>query len=721
MRTRFFITILIILSLAVSVTAQTEQLTVEKIYRDFNFSEQTPEELTWLPSSEAYSYISRDSVRDEEQIVKVDAETEERSTVVTEDSLDPQDDSVSVSLRSYQWLPNESGLVFTGSGEVWYYDLREEKLVRLTNSDATEEVVQLAPNSRYISYVREYNLYLYNLKTGNETQLTQDGDKQRFNGKLDWVYQEELVGRGNFTGHWWSPDSRHIAYLQFDESQVPDYPLVDEIPYHPDLRMMPYPKAGDPNPVVKLGVVNTEGQPETTWMDVGNKTDQYIPRVYWVPDGERLTFMRLNRSQQHLEFLVANTSDGESRVILDESDPSWVNIGDEVHFFQESERFLWGSERSGYRHLYLYDLDGNLINQITDGEWMVTEVSGVDEVRNQTWFIATKQDINQRQLYRANLDGTGLERISSRTGSHEISLSPDANYYFDEYSDLLVPEYLTLHSNDGKRLRTIGKTPELRTERYGLQEPEYFTFQGDSGLTFHASILKPPEFDPDQEYPVLIYVYGGPHAQVLARDFGRKRHLWHQMMAQKGYIVFSMDNRGSYGRGHRWEQAVYKQLGKMELRDQLRGVEYLKSLPYVDADRIGIWGWSYGGYMTLYALTHTEAFSTGISVAPVTDWRNYDTIYTERYMGLPSENPDGYKRSAPTNYANDLSGKLLLVHGTADDNVHFQNSVQMIDALIAAGKDFDLMIYPQQQHGISPTKDRIHLYEKMTRFIEEHL
>jgi len=710
----------LILLITSGLFAQSEQLTVQRIYRDFNFTEHHLTQLKWLPQSEQFSYIETDTSTGIKRLIVENASDGAVKAVLNQEELQT-DDSVNVSLSSYRWIPDETGMILKGGGDVWYYSIADQDLLRLTNTGASEEEIQISPDSRYISYVREYNLYVTDIISGKEQALTTDGNDQLFNGKLDWVYQEELVGRGIFKGYWWSPDSRHIAYLQFDESPVPDYPLVDEIPYHPDIEIMQYPKAGDPNPVVKLGVVNISNSPETTWIDVGNETDQYIPRVYWIPDGDQVAFMRLDRYQQHLEFLLADISDGESRVILEETDPYWINIEDQVHFFDDSERFLWGSDRSGYRHLYLYDLKGNLLSEMTRGAWVVTEFVGVDEQADQVYVLTNKHDVKERQLYRVDTDGSQLTRLSEQAGTHEIMLSPRRQFYIDKTSDVLTPAQQNLHTADGELVRIISKKPGASLARYNLQMPEFFTFEGDSGHTFYASMLKPPHFDPGKKYPVLVYVYGGPHAQVVRRNFGRKRHLWHQMLAQKGYIVFSMDNRGSYGRGHHWEQVIYKNLGATELRDQLQGVKYLKSLSYVDPDRIGIWGWSYGGYMTLYALTHTDAFSTGISIAPVTDWRNYDTIYTERYMGLPSENPDGYKRSAPTNFAGDLSGNLLLVHGTTDDNVHFQNSMQMINELIDANKDFNLMIYPRQKHGINPTKDRIHLYEKMTKFIEENL
>ncbi len=464
-----------------------------------------------------------------------------------------------------------------------------------------------------------------------------------------------------------------------------------------------------------------EKNPDTVWMDTGKGKGIYLPRVYWVPNGKQVAFIRLDRLQQNLDVLIGNIRNGSTAVILRESDPYWINIEDHVHFFQDSQRFLWGSGRDGYRHLYLYDLKGALINRVTGGQWIVESLDKVDEDSETIYFTSTKEAVTERHVYRVSTDGSGLNRLTDSPGTHSAGFARSGEYFIDSHTDVLVPEQVILRNADGEILRYITEDMQPYLEKYSLKEPEFFTFQGSAGLTYHASLLKPPHFDPEEKYPVLIYVYGGPHAQVVKRSFGRKRELWHQMMANKGFIVFRMDNRGSHGRGHAWEQVVYGRLGKTELTDQLEGVSYLKSLPYVDSNRIGIWGWSYGGYMTLYALTHSDVFKAGASVAPVTDWRDYDTIYTERYMGLPQENAEGYRESSPVHRANQLSGNLLLVHGTGDDNVHFQNSVQMVDALIDAGIQFDFMIYPQQQHSISPTTDRIHLFRLLTRYFERHL
>lgn len=720
-RNQFILTVLLILPLYLFSAGDPGELTPKKIFRELDFTGQLPDDLTWMPESDRISYLRGDM----DTILYIqEAKTGEVHQMVTESDLTfltGEEDTLSISLSGYQWYPDERRLLLQDHNDLWYYDVHYDTLHRLTDTQSDEEEVQISPDGSYISFVRKHDLYAIHVSSGRQLRLTTTGSDSLLNGKLDWVYQEELVGRGIFKGYWWGPNSRYIAYLQFDESPVPEYPMVDWMSVHPELTLMNYPKAGDPNPNVRLGVLPIEDRPETVWMETGSGDDHYLPRVYWLPEGDRLGFMRLNRLQQHLEFLIGDITDGSSDLILEEKDPYWINIEDQFHFFDSGDRFLWGSERSGYRHLYLYQNDGDLIRQITSGDWVVKNLVGVDEERERIYFTGNRDNVKEWHLYSIGIDGEDLTRLSTRSGTHDPYLAESGDYYYDKYSDNITPTRISLHSETGEQLRYLEKNDQTGIEKYNLQMPEYSTFTDDSGRTFYTSLLKPADFDPKEKYPVLIYVYGGPHAQVVERDFGRKRHIWHQMLARRGYLIFSMDNRGSYGRGHHWEQQIYKQMGELELRDQLKGMEYLKSLPYVDSERIGIWGWSYGGYMTLYALTKSDAFRAGISVAPVTDWHFYDTIYTERYMSLPRLNQEGYRTSAPVNYASGLHGELLLVHGTGDDNVHLQNSIQMVDALVDAGKQFDFMVYPQQKHGIGATEDKIHLYEKMTEFLEKNL
>lgn len=697
-------------------------LTVEQIYTEIHPTKILTGTMKWSPGSERISYAIEPDIDSTRKLFIQNANGSGRREIISQKEMQVIENSGETLLLSdIQWLPDESAMVIPGEKDIWLYDMETDSLRNLTQTESDESVVQVSGNGEMLGYVRKNDLYVMDLSNGSELRLTTTGSDTLLNGKLDWVYQEELVGRGNFKGFWWSPNSEYLAYLQFDESPVPEYPMVNWMSIHPELDLIRYPKAGDPNPKVRLGVLPVKENAKTTWMEVTAEDGGYIPRVYWLPNSKKLIYMYLDRSQKNLRLLSGNIRNGETEHILTETDKHWLNIEDQVHFFNDSGYFIWGAERTGFRHLYLYNTDGDFIKALTHGDWRVEELLGVNESENLVYFTATEKDVRERHVYQINLDNPEPFRLTSRTGTHHFNYAPDFSKYVHIYHDVITPRQVQIVEKDGNILSTIESESDTFINNYNLQEPEFFKFQDESNRTFYAQIIRPPNFDADKKYPVLVYVYGGPHAQVVKRSYGRSRDLWHQMLAQNGYIIFSMDNRGSYGRGHEWETPVYENLGKIELTDQLKGVDYLKSLPYVDKSRIGIWGWSYGGYMTLYALSKSDEFKMGISVAPVTSWYLYDTIYTERYMSLPSLNPEGYFESAPLHFTEGIQEPLLLVHGTGDDNVHLQNSIQMIDSMIDENVKFDLLMYPEMKHSISETKDRIHLFEKMTEYLEENL
>ncbi|HQU73167.1 MAG TPA: S9 family peptidase [Calditrichia bacterium] len=670
---------------------------------------------SWLPDGKAYTYTTFDPQTREMRLMKQVVGGAEATVVAEGADLTPSTGERPLSTRGSQWLPDGKTLLLESGGDIWLFESEGKKLRQITTTPEREEEVNFSPDGQKLAYVRSGNLYVMNLATGVETRLTSDGNDIILNGKLDWVYQEELVGRGQFRAYAWSPNSDRLAYLRFDQSEVPTYPIVNWDPLHPEVENMRYPKAGDTNSHVRLGVVSINGG-ETVWLADNADSDDYYPRIYWTPDGSQVAFVRLNRVQQNLAFVFADPARGSQKVVIEESDPFWVNLGDNVYFLKDKKEFLWGSEESGYNHLYRYNYSGKRLGKITGGEWYVDNFLGVDAAEKNLYFTATREDLRERHLYRVGLNGKGLKRLTNGSGTHSISLSPDGSAYTDRFSSMSVRSRTTLHRSSGEELAVLAENDAGQQKRYTASLPEMITFEGDNGLTYYGQIIKPFNFDSKKQYPVIVSVYGGPHAQTVVNRSGG---LWDQYLAQEGYIVFRMDNRGAAGRGHEWETPIYQQMGKIELEDQLRGVAYLKSLPYVDGERIGIWGWSYGGYMTLYALTHSRVFRAGVSVAPVTDWRFYDSAYTERYMGLPKDNPEGYAASSPVNAADSLHGALLMIHGTADDNVHFQNAIHMADRLTDAGKQFDIMYYHNQTHGIAA--DRLHLFTKMAAFWEKNL
>jgi dipeptidyl-peptidase-4 len=565
-----------------------------------------------------------------------------------------------------------------------------------------------SPDQSRVSFLRDHDLWVVGLD-GRETRVTTGGDDRLLNGELDWVYPEEL---GIASGYAWSADGRRLAYLQLDESKVTEFPLVD---YRPRLgRVTPelYPKAGDPNPVPKVGVVAPGGP--TTWIDLGPDPDIYVPRFGWLPDG-RVFVQRLNRQQTKLDFLIADPETGAAKALFSEEDPAWVSVHDDLAFLKDG--FVWSSERDGWRHLYFYTYDG-AFRRLTQGAWEVTRLLGADGAW--VYFESTEGDFLQRHAWKAPLAGGERQRLTGPAGWHSVTLSPSREHFLDLHSTAGSPPRLQLNRIDGSTLALVEYEIAPEVGDYDLPRPEFVTVKAD-GVELPAMVLKPADFTPSRKYPVLVHTYGGPGAQLVADRWGGGTYLWHGTLAARGIVVFTLDNRGSGGRGRDWERMLHKRLGAVELKDQLLGVEWLKSQPWVDASRIGIWGWSYGGYMTCAAMTRSDAFKAGIAVAPVTDWRLYDTIYTERYLKRPIDNGDGYVASSPIHEAAKLSGRLLLVHGTHDDNVHFQNAVVFADRLIEARKPFEFMLYPGKSHGIWGENCRVHLFEMMTEFLLRNL
>lgn len=457
-------------------------------------------------------------------------------------------------------------------------------------------------------------------------------------------------------------------------------------------------------------------------MDLGTEADMYVPRVNWLPDSKRLTIQRLNRTQTIVDVLLADAATGKSSTILADKDDYWINVSDDLHFLENGKRFLWSSERSGYRHLYLYDFSGKSPAQLTKGDWEVSRVEGVDEANGVVYFTATEKSPLERHLYRVGLDGSGFARITREDGTHRVNFAPNSGIYVDTYSNTNAPPRQDLYRADGTKLATLNENKVVELADYHLSPVEFFTIKAHDGVMLNCSMIKPPNFDPAKKYPVIVYTYGGPHAQVVVNAWMGGGFLWHQMMAQKGYIIFSLDNRGSTGRGHVFEEPIRFHFGAQELSDQRDGGEWLRSQPYVDAERIGIHGWSYGGHMTLHAMFEApDIFKVGFAGGPVTDWHFYDTIYTERYMGLLPGHEKSYGESSPIKNAGKLKGKLLIAHGTGDDNVHYSNTLDLIDDLIKAGKYVEVMAFPGRGHGVSDLPAQRLLWNRVTKLFLDNL
>jgi dipeptidyl-peptidase-4 len=706
-------------------------LTVERIYSQPSLSGRLTPGLAWTPDGKGLSYFETKGSGKEAktELWVMDAASGERRLLVAADKLEsilPVDTSrptqaTGLGRRApsqFQWAPDGASILFEGPTALAWLNVKSQAGRTLVSGKLALADPKISPDGRFVSFVRDHNLWLVSVADGQERPVTQGGTEEIRKGELDWVYPEELEIK---TAYWWAPDSSGIAYLEMDESKVSQYPLVDFSSPTGEAEMERYPTAGGANPIVRVFVVSLNGG-EPRAMDTGAETDIYIPRVNWLTDSKQLAIQRLNRAQTRLDFLIAETSTGKTHTALSENDPNWINLSDDLYFLKDGKRFLWSSERSGYRHLYLFDLEGKQLAQLTKGEWEVSAIDAVDETKGLVYFTATEKSPLERQLYRVALDGTGFARITTDAGTHAAIFSPNTAAFYDTYSNTATPQRQDLCRADGSRIAAINENKVAELADYHLSPTEFLTVKSRDGVQLNASIIKPPDFNPQKKYPVLAYTYGGPHAQVVRNGWGGANFLWHQLMAQKGYIIFSLDNRGSAGRGHAFETPLHFRLGAQELSDQRDGVQYLKSLPYVDSTRIGIWGWSYGGHMTLHAMFEAgDDFKAGFAGGPVTNWRYYDTIYTERYLGLPQKNEKGYQDSSPVKYAAQLKGKLLIAHGTGDDNVHYANTLSVINALIEAGKYVEVLAFPGRGHGASDPPARRVLMQRVTQFFLDNL
>lgn len=702
----------------IQIVAQDKQLTVSDLYSDPGLSNRLYMEknFSWTPDGKCITYFE-DTDDNQIAMLCMNARSKAIDTIFVSSQLRwiEENDTIELSPKSYQWSPFGDELLFKGRNDLFIYDIENKILNRITTDNKEKADVKFSPDGKFLSYIKNHNIYITKVENKKEFQLTKDGEENLLNGELDWVYPEEL---GIRSGYQWSPDSKSIAFLQMDESNVSKFPIPDWTEPHPETYWEYYPKAGCPNPEVNVGIA-TVPEGEIVWVKIPDSDVEYIPRFDWLPDSSKLAIQTLNRGQNHLMLHFSDPSTGECKLILEEKDSYWLNIESLYYFFKDRKNFIWYSERDGFMHLYLYDYEGNKIKQLTSGEWCVTTLNGVDEKRGLLYFCATKKSILERHIYSVSLKNGKIKLLDKGSGTHSAKFSTLYHYFIEYFTRHDIPTRVYLSSVKGKRVKLLFKNEDFDKKKYGFGKTKFIKLTAEDGTILSGSLLYPKKFDSKKKYPVLIYVYGGPHAQVVRNSFVST---WHQLLTQRGYLVFSVDNRGSFGRGRDWERKIYLQMGKYELQDQLEGVKYLKNLDYVDPDRIGIWGWSYGGYMTLYALCKApEEFKTGISVAPVTHWKYYDTIYTERYMRLPNENQQGYFDGSPLNFVSQIEDNFLLVHGLADDNVHFQQSAVFIDELIKHNKKFQLMTYPGRKHGIRDKQARIHLFEMMTEFIEENL
>jgi len=634
-------------------------------------------------------------------------------------------------INSYSFSDDESKILIATETEsiyrhskasVYYvYDLKSKKLARLAEN-GKQRLASFSPDGNKVAYIFENNIYIKDLPTNKLVQVSTDGKiNEIINGATDWVYEEEF---DLSQGYMWSPDGENIVYYRFDETNVKEFGLTMYGTLYPEEYKYKYPKAGEDNSIISIHIYNIAST-KTTKVEIGEGKDQYIPRIKWTKDPKKFVVYRMNRLQNHLEILITDVASGKTDLMYEEKNKCYIEINDNLLFTDDGQFFFITSESNGYNHIYKYDLSGKLFNQVTNGEWNVIEVLGYKANDNLIYYTSNQGSPMNINVNVIGFNGENPTQLSVNEGQNIPSFSKGFKYFINKFSDINTPPVYSINlSKNGTPLKTIEDNITLidTLKKLEINKATFFTFKNTDNIDLNGWMIKPFNFDPAKKYPVLFYVYGGPGAQTVENRWDGYDYMWFQMLAQKGYIVVSVDNRGTPGRSEAFKKSTYLQLGKLETNDQIDAAKYLATLPYIDKDRLGMFGWSYGGYLTILCMTKgADYFKTGIAVAPVTNWRFYDSVYTERFMGLPKDNADGYDSNSPINHAKKLKGKLLLVHGSADDNVHFQNTMEMTTALVNANKQFDMHIYTNKNHGIYGGYTRLNLFQKMTDYILNNL
>jgi dipeptidyl-peptidase-4 len=712
------------------------ELTPERLHADPPLAGALPTDLAWHPDGKRLTYLRRKNGTTD--LCALDATSGRESVILPGSRLRVEGgDDKPLPLAGYAWSPRGDSVLVVQQGDVFLVDVSSATVRPLVRTPETEEYASFSPDGRRVAFTRRGDLFLVDLATGREGRLTRTGSDTVLNGRLDWVYEEELASRAG-RAYAWAPDSRAIVYLQLDQARVPTFPIVDFLAPENEATFQRYPRPGSPNAVPRLGVVGlgADGAPGPERLLAIEPDDAYVvPEFSWTPDSRSVAFQHLNREQNELQLRLLAVPEspaaplGAPRTVLVERSDTWVNVLVAPRFLRDGKRFLWVSERDGFAHLHSCEVSGGC-RAITQGAWMVdarasfTRLSGLVQVDERTGFVyftATEKDPRERHFYRARLDGTARTRLSREDGSHRGFLSPDGRYYSDTYSDVATPARLWVASVDGKHRHAVAEDRPAALLDYARGAVEWVDLKARDGRTLHAMLVKPPGFDPAKRYPVVLSVYGGPHAQTVTNSWEAVSPLEH-LLASRGYLVWSLDNRGSAGRGLAFETPLFRDMGRIELEDHLVGVDYLRSLPYVDPARLGLYGWSYGGYLTLYAATSApDVFKAAVAGAPVTDWSFYDSIYTERYMRTPAENPRGYETSSPLKKASGLKAELLLIHGSSDDNVHLSNTLAFVEALIRAGRPYSLLVHPREMHGFRDRANRSARDAAILRHFETYL
>lgn len=705
-------------------TAQ-EQIQLEQIWKTYDFVSNRVPGFRFMNDGKHFTRLSNSVVK------KYDLTTGD----FVEDLLVGKDlegsNGFNGKLSAYNFNSDESKIIIESDKESIYrrsskanFFVFDRMSSDIKSIDSTGKIsyATLSPNDTHIAFVKENNVYVQNLENGVTMPITDDGEINKvINGSADWVYEEEFAFAKAF---FWSPDGKKIAYMKFDESEVEEFTMTnyrDEL--YPEYVTFKYPKVGEKNALVSVHIYDLDSG-KTMKVPLDESEEFYVPRIKWTSTAKELCVFKMNRHQNDLQLLLVNSVSGQIRSMLRETNKYYIDITDNLTFLDNGNQFIWTSEKSGFNHIYLYDMNGNEVSAITSGDFDVMNFYGFDAKHNRVYYQAADENPLERNIYWTGLKGKKKKKLNFEKGMNSAQFSSTFDYYVLNHSTINSPTEYVVYDKKGKEVRLIEDNAELKQtqETYGVSPVEFFTINTEPGVDLNAYMIKPANFDENKSYPVFMYLYGGPGSQQVTNGWKGQNYWWFQMLAQQGYMVVCVDNRGTGARGEEFKKMTYLQLGHYETIDQINAAKYLAELPYVDGDRIGIWGWSYGGYMSsLCLLKGNDIFKMAIAVAPVTSWKWYDTIYTERYMRTLVENEQGYTDNSPIYFADKLRGDYLLIHGMGDDNVHFQNSVEMANALIAANKQFDTYYYPNRNHGIFGGVTRLHLYQKMTDFIKEKL
>jgi dipeptidyl-peptidase 4 len=748
---RFVLLLLTVYVLSIQTYSQQSgsgMLTLERIFNSYEFYPEFYGPVKWLADGSGFTTVEySSSVPGGQDLVKFDPVKEQSDVLISASELIPTGQEDPIEISNYRW--SEDGnklLIFTNTARVWRYntrgdywlfDIKSRKLKQIGSSaePSTLMFAKFSPDGNRVAYVVKNDIYVEELTSGLVTRLTYDGSKTIINGNFDWVYEEEFI---IYDGFRWSPDGKSIAYWQLDASGVREFYLINNTDsLYPRIISIPYPKVGETLSACRVGVIPVSGG-ETVWMKTpGDPRNNYIPRMEWAGNSDAIAFMYVNRMQNKNEVMLGDRLTGEVRTILTETDEAWLDISmtdgfppdDIMKWLDGGNYFTWISERSGWRHMYMVSRDGKEIRSITSGNYDITSVPSIDEKNGFLYFIASPDNPTQRFLYRIKLDGKNKPELLTPidSGYHEYNISPDAKWAIHTWSDFETPETVELiNLPKHKTIKTLASNDRLKESIKDLKKlpVEFFRVDIGDGVKLDGWMMKPYNFDKSKKYPVLFYVYGEPWSQTVLDQFGSIQYLWYLMLAQQGYIIISIDNRGTPApRGREWRKCVYKQIGILAPSEQAKAARKISEWEFIDKDRLAIWGWSGGGGMTLHALLqYPDIYNTGIAVASVPDLALYDAIYQERYMQTPLTNPDGYKKGSPITYAENLKGNLLIIHGTGDDNVHYQGVEKLINEFIKYNRQFTMMAYPNRSHGIYEGEGTyMHLYTLMTNYLMEHL